>query len=54
MVLVFDKRGEQIAQYQGQYEEVKGEILKDAPPSTIFGCFPDYEHELKIVPRDEW
>ena len=54
MVMVFDKKGEQIPEYQCQYEEVKEKILKDAPPDAIFGCFPDYETELQIVPREEW
>ncbi len=54
MVMVFDEKGEQIPEYQGQYEEVKGKILKDAPPDTVFGCFPDDETELEIVPREEW
>jgi hypothetical protein len=54
VVIVFDKKGEQIPKYQGQYEDVKGKILKDAPLNTVFGCFPDYETELQIVPREEW
>ena len=54
MVMVFDKEGEQIPEYQGQYEDVKEGILKDASPDTIFGYFPDYEAELKTVPREEW
>ena len=36
MTLVFDKKGEQIPKYQGQYEEVKASILKDAPTYTVF------------------
>ena len=54
MVIVFDKKGEQIPEYQGQYEEVKRKILKDAPLNAVFGRFPDYETELQIVPREEW
>ena len=54
MVVVFDERGEQIPEYQGQYEEVKEKILKDAPPDAVFGYFPDCETELQIVPRQEW
>ncbi len=54
MVMVFDNRGELIPEYQGQYEEVKGKLLRDAPPSAVFGYFPDLEKELEIVPRDEW
>ncbi len=54
MVMVFNVNGEQIPEYQGQYEEVKEKILKDAPQNTIFGCFPNCEAELKIVPMEEW
>ncbi len=54
MVIVFDKEGEQIPKYQGQYEEVKGKILKDAPLNVVFSYLPDYKTELHIVPREEW
>lgn len=54
MVTVFDKKGEQIPEYQGRYEEVKESILKDAPPDTRFVFFPNYEPKLEIVPREEW
>lgn len=54
MVLVFDNRGEQIPEYQGQYEEVKPRILKDAPPSAVFSHALDYETGLTAVAREEW
>ena len=54
MVMVFDKKGEQIPEYQGQYEEVRESILKDAPLNTVFGYLPDSEPELRKVPREEW
>ena len=54
MVMVFDKQGEQIPEYQGQYAEVKESILKDAPPNAVFGCLCDLEPELRRVPRGEW
>ena len=54
MVMVFDEKGEQIPEYQGQYEEVKEKILNDAPLNAVFGCFPDCETELQIVPSEEW
>ena len=54
MVMVFDKRGRQIPKYQGQCEEVKERILKDAPPDTVFGYFPDDERELKVISREDW
>jgi hypothetical protein len=54
VVMVFDKKGEQIPEYQGQYQKVKEGILKNAPPDATFGYFPDYETELRAVPREEW
>ena len=54
MVMVFDEKGEQIPEYQGQYEEAKESILKDAPPTSVFGYLSDFEPELQEVPRDEW
>ena len=54
MVMVFDKMGEQIPRYQGQYHEVKALILKDAPLEARFGCFPNGGQELRIVPKEEW
>lgn len=54
MVMVFDKEGEQIPEYQGQYQEVKESILKDAPLNAVFGYLSDFEPELGKVPREEW
>jgi hypothetical protein len=54
VVMVFDERGEQVPEYQGQYHKVKETILKDAPSNAIFGYFPNYETELRVVPRDKW
>ena len=54
MVMVFDKTGEQLPEYQGQYREVKEKIARDAPPSAVFGYFSDRGTELQIVSREEW
>ena len=54
MVTLFDKMGEQIPQYRGQYKEVKALVLRDAPPEARFGCFPNSGQELRIVPQEEW
>ena len=54
MVMVFDKEGEQIPQYQGQYEEVKESILADALPDTIFTLGFTDAGELREVSRGEW
>jgi hypothetical protein len=54
MVMVFDKKGEQIPEYQGQYREVKESILKDTPLNAVFGYLFDSEPELRKIPREEW
>ena len=54
MVMVFDKKGEQVPEYQGQYQEVKGSILRDALPGTVFVYLSDSGPELREVPREEW
>ncbi len=55
IVMVFDKKGEQIPEYQGQYEDVKESILKDAPPDAVFSHgFWDEAELLKVVSREEW
>ena len=54
LVVVFDKKGEQIPKYQGRYEDVKGHILKDALPETVFTHWPDYETDIRMVSREEW
>ena len=53
MVMVFDEEGEQVPEYQGQYEEVKKHILKDPLPEAVFGYWLGHE-DIKIVPREEW
>ena len=54
VVIVLDSMGEQIPEYQGRYEVVKGRILKDAPLNAVFGRFPDEETELEVVRREDW
>lgn len=54
MVMVFDKWGEQIPKYQGQYEKVKESILGDALPDTIFALGFTDAGELRKVPREGW
>jgi len=54
MVMAFDKRGEQVPEYQGQYQDVKGSILENAPPNAVFGCLSDYDPTWRTVPREKW
>ena len=54
MVMVFDELGEQVPAYQGQYEQVKANILTDAPASALFAYGLDGYSGLRGVPREEW
>ncbi len=54
MVMAFDKKGEQIPRYQGQYEKVKESILVGALPGTIFALGFTDAGELRKVPREGW
>jgi len=54
MVMVFNKKGEQIPRYQGQYEKVKESILEDALPDAVFSHGFGDDFELKVVPREQW
>jgi len=54
MVMVFDKQGEQIPEYQGRYEEVKEGISRDAPPDAVFAHGFTDDSELRKVPREKW
>jgi len=54
VVMVFDAEGEQIPVYQGQYEDVKGSILRDALCDTMFTCWFGDDAEPKVVYRGEW
>lgn len=54
MVMVFNRRGEQVPKYQGQYEEVRKNILADAPPDAVFAHGFAGSGKLLKVPREEW
>jgi len=54
IVMVFDAEGEQIPEYQGQYEDVKESILRDAPADAVFSHGFTDTGELIKVSREEW
>ena len=54
MVMVFDAEGEQIIQYQGQYEDVKVSVLRDAPAGTVFNHWFDRTIEPEAVLEESW
>ena len=54
MVMVFDAMGEQIPEYQGQYEDMKEKILRDAPPDAVFNHWFDGAERPVMVSREDW
>lgn len=54
MVMVFDAEGEQIPEYQGQYEDVKASILRDAPVGAIFNHWFDTTVVPMNISRETW
>ena len=54
MIVVLDESGEPIPEYQGQYEEVKESVLRDAPADAVFSHGFINSGELGKVPREEW
>ena len=51
IVLVFDEVGEQIPAYQGQYEDVRERILRDAPLDAVFS---HVSHSIEAVSSEDW
>jgi len=43
-----------VLEYQGQYKDVKGGILRDAPPDALFTHWFGYSDEPETVYREEW
>ena len=54
MVMVFDTAGEQITEYQGQYEDVKEIMLRDASSGTVFNHWFGYSLEPETVLSKSW
>ncbi len=54
MVMAFDTEGEQVPKYQGRYKDVKGSILRDTSPDTVFSQWFNYDSEPETVSREEW
>ncbi|MFC1967437.1 hypothetical protein ACFLV2_02235 [Chloroflexota bacterium] len=54
MVLTFDAEGEQMSEYQGCYQDVRGSILKDAPADAVFTHWINHADEPKMIARRDW
>ena len=54
MVVVFDVEGEQMPEYQGQYDDVKESILRDVPPGSKFAHWFGRGDGPENIDRDSW
>ena len=54
MVMVFDRHGEQLPHYQGEYNQVSHVILRDAPPDTVFVHLGDFCPGFFTINRNKW
>ena len=54
MVLVFDENGEQVPQYQGRYEDVRGNVLRDAPTGTAFNHWFCHPVKAETMAKERW
>jgi hypothetical protein len=54
MVMVFDEHGEQIPEYQGLYDDVKGKILADAPEGSVFNHWFGHSPGPECVKGEIW
>ena len=54
MVMVFDENGEQIPEYQGDYEEVRENILRDAPLTAVFAYWLNHADEPRSISKEDW
>lgn len=54
MVMVFDENGEQLPEYQGFYQDVRDNIMSDAPEGTIFNHWFGYSPRTEPVDMEAW
>ena len=54
MVIAFDEQGNQITEYQGRYEEVKGKIMADIGTESAFVHWFGVSLAPEAVSRINW
>ena len=54
MVMVFDKKGEQLTACQGVYQDVRGMLLQNAPSGAVFSYWYEGMTEPFDVSREAW
>jgi hypothetical protein len=54
MVMVFDENGEQLPEYQGFYQDVRDNIMSDAPEGTVFNHWFGHGSRSEPVNMEAW
>jgi hypothetical protein len=54
MVLVFDEKGRELPEYQGQYDDVRDRILEDAPAGAVFNHWFGHSLKADVVSTKKW
>ena len=54
MIMVFDADGEQVSKYQGQYKDVRDDVVRDASIDAVFVHWFGYALEPEIVGKEGW
>ena len=54
MVMVFDTKGEQVPEYQGQYQDVRERIMRAALPGTVFNHWFGHRLTPRALPVEKW
>jgi hypothetical protein len=54
MVMVFDEWGEQMPEYQGQYDDVREMIVANAAAGSVFNHWFGISREPERVPSARW
>ena len=52
MVMVFDENGEELPEYQGNYDCVKDKIISDAQAESVFNHWFGYSLKPHITRRE--
>lgn len=54
MVMVFDENGGQISEYQGKYEDVRSEILRDCHIGTMFAKAKNLKKDYVAIDKADF
>ena len=54
MVMVFDENGEEMPEYQGNYDYVKDKIIADATQESVFNHWFGYCLKPRVTDPDRW